>query len=74
MSADLSQRDQAILDVREARDRLLESIDWMVSDGAVQKALQERVDALYHACSLVVTMGDEPVYRDAVSRLRREEP
>jgi uncharacterized heparinase superfamily protein len=74
MMTDLSQRDRAILAARRARAELIESIDEMVPEDWRREVLRLRVEALYNACSLVVTQGEEPVYRDAVSKLRREEP
>ena len=70
---DLTPRDRARLAARHARDQLLSAIDSVAPTEAERKALHVRVDALWTACSLAMTIGDAPVFPSLMNQACRKE-
>lgn len=69
----MTHRDRAHRAATEARDELLRCIDEYVPSGWKQHALRQRVERLYSTCSLLIALGDEPVF-PAVQTETKEEP
>jgi hypothetical protein len=68
----MTHREQARLRALTERDALLGIIDEVELAHAVKDAMRHRVEGLYSACSLAITVGDETVYPTLMTQVERE--
>jgi hypothetical protein len=72
MTPPLTHREQARERARHARDVLLLLIDEASPSPALREAMRYRLEELYSACSLAMTVGDETVYPTLMTKVEEK--